>query len=709
MENSSSSSSVSSSSISRRVAVTFGHLLDPNASVSVLGSADVAGTVQPCTQGASRAASMLPITPGLPSKSLTVNPRALQSELDGACFEVKNHVRAQIEKNDGNLYSDAQFMTCSLAYKEQRPVLMTWIHDAVSKRPSTVSIKDMKTPNAGNVYAFMETWSMFHPSISVKMAVQYCLWGGSMINLSKRPEHEKMLDGITDLRIPGGFLMTEKGHGSNVRGLETTAKYDAQKKEFVIHTPNDLAAKYWIGGTANDALFGTVFARLVLADGEDKGVHAFLVPLRDPSSKRLLPGVKIWDCGLKMGLNGIDNGAISFTNVRVPRTALLNAFADVDESGKYICSMSPDARFGRTIGELSGGRVLITGLSVTVSKVCLAIATRYAAQRLQFGFPSADGKSKDQEIPILTYPTVQRSLFVPLARTVTQELVHRAVSRLYVGLRIGQKVDAKTGTPISLALVHALTAGLKATSSWDMLDTVNNTRQVTGGHGYRSKNRICEFFDCSHIFVTFEGVNSVLMQQVTRFVLAKSEDACAAVSAESASAIAGLSGGCTDTIYGKLTDLAFVEKTLQNRWRQLAQDLQNRLAKAVKIAAKGLSKEQAAFAAFTAELVLVDRVAGAYMEWFLVATAASAAAKADAGARDVLLHAVRLYAVSLIARDLAFFHTSGCLASLRFTPVAVEDVIVRLSADMVPVVLDIIEGFGIPQNCLPRVDLCEDD
>jgi acyl-CoA oxidase len=29
--------------------------------------------------------------------------------------------------------------------------------------------------------------------------------------------------------------------------------------------------------------------------------------------------VEIRDCGYKVGLNGIDNGAIKFTNVRVPR------------------------------------------------------------------------------------------------------------------------------------------------------------------------------------------------------------------------------------------------------------------------------------------------------------------------------------------------------------------------------------------------------
>jgi acyl-CoA oxidase len=44
-------------------------------------------------------------------------------------------------------------------------------------------------------------------------------------------------------------------------------------------------------------------------------------------------GVRIEDMGWKMGLNGIDNGKLIFTNVRVPREAMLNKLNDVNENG----------------------------------------------------------------------------------------------------------------------------------------------------------------------------------------------------------------------------------------------------------------------------------------------------------------------------------------------------------------------------------------
>ena len=32
-------------------------------------------------------------------------------------------------------------------------------------------------------------------------------------------------------------------------GIETVATYDPIAREFIIHTPNNEASKYWIGGT----------------------------------------------------------------------------------------------------------------------------------------------------------------------------------------------------------------------------------------------------------------------------------------------------------------------------------------------------------------------------------------------------------------------------------------------------------------------------
>lgn len=47
----------------------------------------------------------------------------------------------------------------------------------------------------------------------------------------------------TSCKILGTYAQTELGHGTFVRGLETTATYDPNTKEFVIHSPSITAYK----------------------------------------------------------------------------------------------------------------------------------------------------------------------------------------------------------------------------------------------------------------------------------------------------------------------------------------------------------------------------------------------------------------------------------------------------------------------------------
>ena len=46
----------------------------------------------------------------------------------------------------------------------------------------------------------------------------------------------------------------------------------------------------------------------------------------------------------QVGLNGIDNGAIRFSHVRVPRANLLDRFGTVDKSGRYSSPLTSQAR-----------------------------------------------------------------------------------------------------------------------------------------------------------------------------------------------------------------------------------------------------------------------------------------------------------------------------------------------------------------------------
>ncbi|KAF8673246.1 hypothetical protein HU200_048798 [Digitaria exilis] len=370
-------------------------------------------------------------------------------------------------------------------------------------RPLTLMAND-----PAEYFAVMEAAGGADISLGVKLGVQYSLWGGSVINLGTKKHRDKYFDGIDNLDYPGCFAMTELHHGSNVQALQTTATFDPVTDEFIINTPNDGAIKWWIGNAAVHGKFATVFARLILplqgkgGEPADMGIHAFIVPIRDLETHAVLPGIEINDCGHKIGLNGVDNGALRFRSVRIPRDNLLNRFGDVSRDGKYTSSLPTiNKRFAATLGELVGGRVGIAFCSVGVLKVAVTIAVRYALLRHQFGPP------KQPEISVLDYQSHQHKLMPMLASSYAFHFATVQLVDKYSEMK-------KTNDEDLIADVHVLSSGLKAYITSYTAKSISICREACGGHGYAAVNRFGSLRNDHDIFQTFEGDNTVLLQQV---------------------------------------------------------------------------------------------------------------------------------------------------------------------------------------------------
>ncbi|WP_112248364.1 acyl-CoA dehydrogenase family protein [Kribbella monticola] len=365
----------------------------------------------------------------------------------------------------------------------------------------------------GGFIAGFETLAFGDLSLMVKAGVQFGLFAGAILHLGTTRHHEEYLADAINGQLLGCFAMTETGHGSNVQALGTTATYDPATEEFVVHTPHEGARKDYIGNAARHGRMAAVFAQLVVG-GESHGVHCLLVPIRSLDGDPL-PGVTLSDCGPKLGLNGVDNGRIVFDHVRVPRTALLDRYAQVDAQGTYTSEIeNPDRRFFTMLGTLVQGRVSVGGAAINASKVALTIAVRYAGRRRQFGAPgSAD------EALLLDYRMHQRRLLPLLARTYALHFAQAELVEEFVRLFGEARDGAAENDEHDRRALEAQAAGTKALGTWHATETIQMCREACGGAGYLAENRLAALKADTDVFTTFEGDNTVLLQLVAKGLL----------------------------------------------------------------------------------------------------------------------------------------------------------------------------------------------
>ncbi|MCW2957589.1 MAG: acyl-CoA oxidase, partial [Solirubrobacterales bacterium] len=443
-------------------------------------------------------------TPPATAAHTPLDTDALRRWLDGEHREIREEVRERLVAMD---LAQAD----GISRADYRELVLRWATE-MGRSGSTALGFPRRYGGEGNVagsIASFETLAHGDLSLLVKCGVQFGLFGGAILQLGTERHHEQYLRGVIDVTIPGCFAMSESAHGSDVQNVHTTATYDAATQEFVVHTPHDDAHKEWIGNAAEHGRVAVVFAQLVTPDAEEShGVHALVVPIRDDEGAAM-PGVRIEDCGDKMGLQGVDNGRLWFTEVRVPREALLDRFAQVAEDGTYSSPIeNPDRRFFTMLGTLVQGRVSVGGAAISVSKNALTIGVRHALRRRQFTAPSGE------EILLLDYRTHQRRLLPLLARTYA---LHAAQEQLVIALDNAFGNDDVGDLARRELESHA--AGLKALSTWHATATLQECREACGGLGYLAENRFASLKGDSDVFTTFEGDNTVLLQLVGKSLL----------------------------------------------------------------------------------------------------------------------------------------------------------------------------------------------
>jgi acyl-CoA oxidase len=538
----------------------------------------------------------------------------------------------------------------------------------------------------GGSLAAFETLGYGDLSVLIKFGVQFGLFGGSVLQLGTRHHHEKYLSRIATLDLAGCYAMTETGHGSNVRDLETIATYDDSTGELVVVTPHDGAAKDFIGNAGRHGQIATVFARLVVG-GADHGVHAVLVPIRGDDGQPL-SGVRLEDRGLKEGLNGVDNGRIWFDGVRVPRANLLDRFATIDEEGSYSSPIpSSGRRFFTMLGTLVAGRVSIAAASLSATKLGLTIALRYTDRRPQFGPDHGD------EQPLLDYLLVQRALLPELATAFASHFAIRALEQEYAD-------GATEDTSLEVSA-----AALKAYMSDHCTRTLQACREACGGQGYLAENRLAALKADTDVFTTFEGANLVLYQLVAKGLLSRFRDemsdlklwgAVRYLAERAETTVTELNPVVTRrTDEEHLLDPDFHAQAFEYREARLLHSVATRLR-------ARLGDGMDSFQALNECQDHVVELARAHAEKLLLIRLQEGVASAPApGISEALRSVSALYALSRIEMNRGWYLESGYIEPVKSR--AIRSQVNALCADVREHACLLIDGFGIPDGLLPAI------
>lgn len=263
--------------------------------------------------------------------------------------------------------------------------------------------------------------------------------------------------------------------------------------------------QFWPGGLGHTANYALVFANLYTL-GKRRGIHGFLVQLRDELTHKPLKGITIGEIGAKVGFNSVNNGFLGFDNVRIPLKNMMMKNSEVLENGEYKTSKNSILTYG-TMTYVRVG-IVIDGTNQMANAV--TIAMRYSTVRRQSPI-----NPNLPEPKIIEHVTQQMKIFPIIAKVIVFKKAAEQLWNNYV--QVTQELEK--GNLERLPELHAISCCLKAVCTNEVTQSVEICRLACGGHGFLMSSGFSDIYKFVTAAQTYEGENTVLLLQTARFLI----------------------------------------------------------------------------------------------------------------------------------------------------------------------------------------------
>ena len=295
------------------------------------------------------------------------------------------------------------------------------------------------------------------PSTAATMMAHTSLGTAPIVIFGTEEQKERYLPGLASGKKIGAFGLTEPNAGSDAGNTQTRAVLNGD--EYIVNGEKAFCTN---AGEASVMIFTAV----MIEDGEEKGISAFVIDA-DTEGMSLNPPEK------KMGWCGSDTRSVFFRDMHIPKSAVLG---------------NPSKGFKQFLKTLTGGRITIGALGIGTAQGAFARALAYSQEREAFGKPI-------HKFQGVSFKLSDMATQIEAAR----HLVYYAAWKKDQGLPVIREA-----------------AMAKLFSSETAMMVTTEAIQVLGGYGYIKEYDVERFFRDAKILEIGEGTSEIQRMIIAR-------------------------------------------------------------------------------------------------------------------------------------------------------------------------------------------------